>query len=118
MDPSHEPYSDEIVDAVATRFRLLGTPSRLRVLNQLLVRPRSMSELQELCGLEQSNLSRRVAELEQAGCVRRSRRGRRVVVEVADPSLRELCQLVCGALKRRIGITRCFLSLSWGAARL
>jgi nucleoid-associated protein YgaU len=82
-EPSHEPFSQEVVDAVARRFRVLGTPSRLRILNQLLERPRSMSELQELCGLEQSNLSRRVAELEQAGCVRRRRSGRQVVVEVA-----------------------------------
>ena len=58
-----------------------------------------MGELQERTGLEQSNLSRRVTELEQGGCVRRTRDGRRVLVEVADGTLEELCKLVCGSLK-------------------
>ena len=95
----HEPLSDEVLEAVATRFRLMGATSRLRILNALLDGPRSMGELQEATGLEQSNLSRRVSELESGGCVSRRRQGRRVIVEVSDDTLKELCTLVCGSIK-------------------
>ncbi len=102
-DPSRrrgpKAMSDNMLDAVARRFRALGVPSRLRVLNALMGGPRSMSELVELTGLAQSNLSRQVTELEVAGCVARRRNGRSVTVEIADPSLLELCDLVCSSVR-------------------
>ena len=89
---------EEQLEAIARRFRALGVPSRLRILNQLMGGPLGMTELVEATGLEQSNLSRQVTELEREGCVARIRQGRSVTVEIADPTLRELCALVCGAL--------------------
>jgi len=89
---------EEILDAVARRFRTLGVPSRLRILNLLMGGPVGMAELGEASGLEQSNLSRQVTELEREGCVARRRVGRTVQVEIADHTLRDLCGLVCGAL--------------------
>lgn len=89
---------EEHLEAAARRFRTLGVPSRLRILKQLMGGPQGMTELQEATGLEQSNLSRQVTELEREGCVARIRRGRSVGVEIADPTLRELCALVCGSL--------------------
>jgi hypothetical protein len=42
-----------------------------------------------------------VTELERAGCVARVRDGREVTVQIADPMLAKLCELVCGALQRQ-----------------
>ena len=98
----HPPMSDELIQAVAARFRLLGAPSRLKILNAVLDGPRTMTELQDLTGLEQSNLSRRVGELEAGGCVVRRRQGRQVVVEPADGSMQQLCSLVCDSLKEHL----------------
>lgn len=92
----------ELIEAVANRFRVLGAPSRLQVLHTLMDGPLSMGALQEATGLEQSNLSRHVAALEQAGCVRRVREGREVHVEISDPSLEALCALVCGRLHTQL----------------
>lgn len=89
---------EELLGAVAQRFRVLGTPSRLRILSALMGGPKSMSELEQSTDIAQSNLSRQITELERAGCVLRSREGREVTVEIADPSLRSLCELVCGSL--------------------
>jgi len=89
---------EHLLEAVARRFRVLAVPSRLRILNALMNGPLGMSELEELTDIEQSNLSRQVSELEREGCVVRRRNGRSVDVEIADPTLRELCDLVCGAL--------------------
>lgn len=90
-----------LLEAVARRFRVLGVPSRLRILDALMGGPLGMSELEQATGLEQSNLSRQVTELEREGCVARRRAGRSVEVEIADPTLFELCDLVCGTLAER-----------------
>jgi len=92
--------SEEMLERVARRFRVLGVPSRLRILGALMDGPLSMAELEEATGLEQSNLSRQVTELERAGCAARQRHGRFVEVEIADPTLAALCELVCGALEQ------------------
>jgi DNA-binding transcriptional ArsR family regulator len=91
---------EHLLEAAARRFRALGVPSRLRILNALMDGSLGMSKLAEATGLEQSNLSRQVTELEREGCVVRRREGRSVEVEIADQTLRELCALVCGALTK------------------
>ena len=95
------PLSEAQLEALARRFRALGVASRLRVLDALMVGPLTMGELEHATGLSQSNLSRQVTELEQAGCVARARLGREVEVRIADPSLKQLCELVCGSLERQ-----------------
>ena len=99
VKPSHDPLPPALLEAVAERFRVLAAPSRLRILDSLLQGPLGMAELASATGLAQSNLSRHVAELERGGCVRRIRDGRRVTVEVADESLAQLCELVCGSMR-------------------
>lgn len=91
--------TEAMLEAVARRFRALGTPSRLRILNALMDGALTVGELVAATGLEQSNLSRQVAELEQEGCVSRVREGRHVRVAIADPTLFALCDLVCGSLR-------------------
>lgn len=92
---------EEQLEVVARRFRVLGVPSRLRILDTLMGGALGMSELAAATGLEQSNLSRQVTELEREGCVVRRKSGRSVLVEIADPTLRELCALVCRAVEER-----------------
>ena len=79
----HHALPVELLDAVARRFRTLGVPSRLRILSSLMEAPLGM------------------AELEREGCGARRREGRTVRVEIADPRLRDLCALVCGALSEQ-----------------
>jgi DNA-binding transcriptional ArsR family regulator len=100
MPTPHQRLSPAQLEAVARRFAALSAPSRLAVVDALMAKPLSMGELQQATGLGQSNLSRQVAELENAGCVRRRREGRGVMVEIADPTLYEICGLVCAAVTR------------------
>jgi len=86
------------LEAAAQRFKTLSSPSRLKVLNALMDGPVNIGKLAELTGLEQSNLSRHVAALERGGCVQRRRQAQHVVVEVIDPSLKPLCDIVCEGL--------------------
>lgn len=96
---AHDPLPEHMLEGVARRFRTLGVPSRLRILNALMDGPVGMADLAEATELEQSNLSRQVTELEREGLVARQRSGRSVEVEIADPTLMALCELVCGALR-------------------
>ena len=93
-----EAMPEALLADVADRFRALGSVSRLRILNALMNGPLGMGALRAATGLEQSNLSRHVRELEHTGCIARERDGRTVRVAIADPSLASLCGLVCGAL--------------------
>lgn len=99
--PDHAPLTTAQLELVAARFRALGAPSRLKVLNALMPGPLGMAELALACGLQQSNLSRQVAELERAGCVARERDGRQVMVRIVDQTLHQLCALVCGSLQQQ-----------------
>lgn len=100
----HTNLSEAQLEAVARRFRALAVPSRLRALNALMNGPLTMNQLVAATGLGQSNLSRQITELELAGCVLRERNGREVTVHIADPTLQQLCELVCGSLVEQASV--------------
>ncbi len=85
---------------VAERFRALGEPARLLLLDALREGPRSVGELVELTGQTQANASRHLGVLHNAGLVSRRREGAFVFYDVADPEVWQLCELVCGRLRR------------------
>ena len=98
----HPALSETQLEAVARRFRALAVPSRLRIVNALMNGPLAMAELADETGLAPSNLSRQITELELVGCVLRERSGRDVTVHIADPTLHQLCELVCGSLAKQV----------------
>ena len=91
------------LDTTTLEIAAFGMVSRGKssILNALMGGPATMGALVAATGLEQSNLSRHVAALERAHCVRREPRGREVLVTVADPDLHALCALVCRRLPPR-----------------
>ncbi len=94
--------SDEALDLVAARFRLLGDASRLRLLRALMEGEHSVQELVEVCGLSQTNVSRHLGLMRREGVVARRAEGNRAVYRIADPTLRRLCRTVCGGLSDRM----------------
>ena len=98
---SRKPLGPEMVAAVAERFKILAEPARLAVLNELRSRPRNVSELIEATGLNQANLSKHLQLLHAHGFVERRREGLFVIYQLADASVFELCDIMCGQLKRR-----------------
>ena len=94
--------TDEAIGLVAARFRALGDPSRMRLLNVLMRGPHSVGELLAESGLEQSNVSRHLAVLRREGLVARQSDGNRALYRIVDPSLVELCELVCSGIADRL----------------
>ena len=91
----------ETLLAVADRFKILAEAARLSILNELRLGPRSVSELIEVTGLNQANLSKHLQLLHTHGFVSRRRDGLFTIYQLADPSVFELCDIMCGQLRRR-----------------
>jgi DNA-binding transcriptional ArsR family regulator len=71
-------------EALSRYFRILGDPTRLRIIEALLEREQTVSELVELLGAPQSRVSNHLACLRWCRLVESERRGRTVVYRVAD----------------------------------
>jgi ArsR family transcriptional regulator, arsenate/arsenite/antimonite-responsive transcriptional repressor len=83
----------------ARRFRLIGEPTRLELLNLLHARGElNVQALVEASGQSQANVSKHLRLLLEEGLVGRRRDGPFSYYRIADPTLAALCMLVCGQL--------------------
>lgn len=85
----------KVIEAVARRFKVLGQPQRLRILQALETGPKTVGELVAALGANQPNVSRHLQSLFDAGLVARRRNGNSVTCSVSDPMVFKLCELVC-----------------------
>jgi DNA-binding transcriptional ArsR family regulator len=98
---AHPLLTDEALELVAARFRVLGDATRLRLLNLLMQGERSVGELVDESGFEQSNVSRHLSVLRREGVVTRRSEGNRALFRIGDPTVVQLCETVCGGLLGR-----------------
>jgi len=96
------PLPDDLAELVAQRFRVIGEPMRIRLLDQLRDGERSVGDLVEALGATQQNVSKHLGVLYQAGIVGRRKDGNRVIYAIADDSVFALCETVCGGLARQV----------------
>jgi DNA-binding transcriptional ArsR family regulator len=96
------PLPEPLIEIVAERFRVLGEPMRIRLLDRLYEGPASVAELHEALGASQQNVSKHLGILHGAGMVSRTKQGNRTVYAIGDPMLYELCDLVCGGVRRQL----------------
>lgn len=94
--------TERTADVIAERFRALAEPMRLRLLNALRRGERSVGDLAEETGAGQANASKHLQLLLQQGFLERRKEGTTTWYRVADPSVFELCSLVCGGLEEGI----------------
>lgn len=92
--------SPALFEPVARRFRLLGEPSRLQLLNHLHVHGETaVQDLVAATGQSQPNVSKHLRLLRAEGLVDQRREGAFVYYRIADPTIAALCLLVCGHLR-------------------
>lgn len=97
------PLPDALTELIAQRFRVLAEPTRIKLLDRLRDGAATVGELQESIGGSQQNISKHLGVLLGAGMVRREREGNFVRYAISDPSVFELCEQVCGGLRRQMG---------------
>ncbi len=98
------PLPDSLVELIARRFRVLGEPMRIRILEQLRLHggEATVQELVEATGATQQNVSKHLGLLLQAGIVGRRKAGTHVYYRIVDPGVFDLCEQVCGSLERQL----------------
>ncbi len=89
----------EALPLVADRFKALAEPTRLRILGILCERAAGGQELLAAVATSQANLSKHLSALIAVGFVGRRREGVSATYFLADPTVRQLCDLVCRQLK-------------------
>ncbi len=89
------------LEHVATYFRTLSEPTRLRILNVLGTGELSVGEIAQEVESSVANVSRHLAQMAQHGLITRESRGNSVYYRIADPTVHALCELVCGSIARR-----------------
>lgn len=93
---------DEALELVAGRFRVLGEPVRLKLLQLVCEGEMSVTELVEASGAGQANVSKHLGILLEAGLVARRKEGLNVFYRIADESVKELCEIVCRSISVRL----------------
>jgi DNA-binding transcriptional ArsR family regulator len=96
------PLPEPLVDLIAQRFRVLSEPMRIRLLDRLRDGDATVHELQEALGASQQNVSKHLGVLLQAGMVSRTKEGTSARYAIADEGVFDLCERVCGGLRRHL----------------
>jgi len=100
--PAAHSLSDPLVELIAARFRVLAEPMRIRLLDQLRGGDATVTELQQALGATQQNVSKHLAILHAAAMVTRTKDGNHVRYSIADEGVFELCEQVCGGIRRQL----------------
>ena len=89
----------ELLALVAARFKALAEPARLEILNVLRAGERTVGELVEETGLGQANVSKHLQLLFGLGFVNRRKDGLFVYYGLADRTVFQLCDTMCGRIE-------------------
>lgn len=92
------PLSEPFLDKVAEKFRMLGDPTRLSILQVLMAGEKNVGTVVSETGQSQANVSKHLKMLAEAGMVCRRKEGLQVFYRVDDPLIEQLCTLVCGSI--------------------
>jgi DNA-binding transcriptional ArsR family regulator len=93
--------TESALELIATRFKALSEPVRLKLIIALEDGEKSVSDLVEASGKSQANVSRHLKQLEDVGILSRRREGTHIYYSIADPAIFVLCDQVCGSLYRQ-----------------
>jgi ArsR family transcriptional regulator len=80
----------------------LAHPNRLRIVEFLRDGERCSCEIQPTLGIEQSNLSRHIKVLVQAGVIASRRDGPRMLLSIPDPAVHKLVETARAIVQHRL----------------
>jgi DNA-binding transcriptional ArsR family regulator len=96
------PIPADLVELVARRFRAIGEPMRIRLLDELRGGEATVNDLADAVGASQQNVSKHLGVLADAGVLGRRKEGTHVYYEIADEGVLDLCEEVCGSVQQRV----------------
>ena len=96
------PLPDELVELIARRFRVLGEPMRIKLLDRLREGEASVNDLAEALDASQQNVSKHLAVLAELGILSRRKVGTHVYYRIVDEGVFALCDQVCGSVQQQL----------------
>ena len=112
--PLPHPLPDDLAVLIARRFRVLGEPMRVRLLDRLREGEATVGELSEALTASQQNISKHLSVLADAGILGRRKHGNHVYYRIVDEGVFALCEDVCGSVQQQL---RALNELDEGAGR-
>ena len=106
----HQTMTPGLLALIAERFKALAEPARLQILNALRHGEMTVSELVEDTALGQANVSKHLQLLHSLRFVNRRKDGLYVYYALADKSVFQLCDIVCGRLETEMKVHRKLLA--------
>ena len=94
--------TDEALEMIASRFKLLADPTRLKILKTLENNEMTVSQLVEATNCGQANVSKHLGALLNAGVVARRKEGLNAFYSIADETIFDLCETVCNRLEAQL----------------
>jgi DNA-binding transcriptional ArsR family regulator len=104
------PLPEDLAELIARRFRALGDPLRVRILDLLREQELSVTTLAEQLGAGQQNVSKHLAVLTDSGMLARRKDGTHVYHRIADEAVFALCEQVCGSLQQQLATLNALVS--------
>ena len=95
-------FSPTVLAMIADFFKVLSEVSRLQIVCALKSGGKNVSQIIEITGLGQANVSKHLKLLTQAGIVTRNQQGVNVIYSIANPLVFPLCDLVCNSLAAQL----------------
>lgn len=89
---------------IAKYFQALAEPMRLKILNALREGEKNVTELVEISGGTQANVSKHLNLLKASRLIKRESRGTKAYYSIADHRIYELCNLVCGQIASQMNL--------------
>lgn len=86
---------DRVFESVSRYFSLMSEPMRVRIVHTICDGERTVGDIVSAVGATQTNVSRHLAALYQAGAVYRRKSGNHVYYGIQDSALIALCRGVC-----------------------
>ncbi len=94
--------SDELLYKIADVLKAMADPTRLKILHSLQDGERCVSDILEVVGGSQANVSKHLSVLKRAGLVDCRRDGLNVFYRIIDEGVFSICRSVCDSLEFRV----------------
>ncbi len=94
--------TNETLEQVAVFLRSMAEPTRLKILRALHDGEKTVSEIMEETGANQSNISKHLSILSSAHILASRKDGTSIYYKISDPNITDICDTVCRSIAERI----------------
>lgn len=100
QQPNKIQFLDEVIEQdIATLFKALSNPTRIKILFALKQQPLTVSEITQTLDISQSAISHQLKELKMARLVSNHKNGRKMIYQLADNHVHQIFDIAIEHVK-------------------